>query len=175
MKTKPEWIITERLVLKRFEEADKAAVIRIVCDARVKATYMLPDLEDEAQASAFFGRLQLLCDSADHFIYGIFLNGEAIGFLNDVETDGASIELGYFIAPEKWGRGYASEALRAAIDTLFDMGFERVTAGCFEENPASRRVMEKCGMLPLEHETTIEYRGTQHRCLYFGIGQKHPQ
>ena len=49
------------------------------------------------------------------------------------------------------------------------MGYSRVIAGHFEENPASRRVMEKCGMGPMDREENIEYRGVPHRCLYRAI------
>ena len=132
---------------------------------------MLPDLESREQEDAFFGRLKALSEDKDHFVFGIYLDRELIGFLNDCETGGGSIEMGYFISPERWGRGYASEALGAAVEELFRMGYERVTAGYFAENEASRRVMEKTGMRPLPEETEITYRGVSHRCLYYGIGR----
>ena len=86
--------------------------------------------------------------------------------LNDCGMDGESAELGYFIDPEHWNHGYASEALKAAVDELFLRGYRRVRAGYFEENGASCRVMEKCGMKPIEHEEIISYRGTDHKCLF---------
>ena len=46
------------------------------------------------------------------------------------------------------------------------MGFRRVRAGYFEGNDASRRVMEKCNMQPIEATGEEEYRGEVHRCLY---------
>ena len=42
----------------------------------------------------------------------------------------------------------------------------------FEENIASKRVMEKCGMIPIGKEEYIEYRGVVHRCVYYSIKQK---
>ena len=162
---------TSRLILKALEDADRDTLIRMASDPRVKETYMLPDLESREQEDAFFGRLKALSEDKDHFVFGIYLDRELIGFLNDCETGGGSIEMGYFISPERWGRGYASEALGAAVEELFRMGYERVTAGYFEENEASRRVMEKCGMRSLDEETEIKYRGVSHRCLYYGIGR----
>jgi RimJ/RimL family protein N-acetyltransferase len=47
-----------------------------------------------------------------------------------------------------------------------------VTAGAFEDNLASLRVMEKCGMQPMEHTDTIEYRGCEHLCLYRAIDRQ---
>jgi ribosomal-protein-alanine N-acetyltransferase len=54
--------------------------------------------------------------------------------------------LGYVIAPEHQGKGFATEAVQACIHELFRMGYEHVRAGYFEGNTASRRVMEKLGM-----------------------------
>ena len=47
-------------------------------------------------------------------------------------------------ASSQAGHGYATEAVRAVLEELRDMGFRRVTAGYFEGNEASHRVMEKC-------------------------------
>ena len=45
-----------------------------------------------------------------------------------------------------WGKGYATEALHAVIDYAFtDLAHESLQAGARVTNPASRRVLEKCG------------------------------
>ena len=55
-------------------------------------------------------------------------------------------ELGYWLGVPYWGKGYATEALHAVIDYAFtDLGHEAVNAGARVTNPASRRVLEKCG------------------------------
>ena len=55
--------------------------------------------------------------------------------------------VGYALARDAWGQGYAAEALRAAIDHCFGaLGARRVSAWCWAENAASARVMEKAGM-----------------------------
>ena len=165
-------LTSPRLVLRALRDCDRNAFLRIAEDPRVKKTYMLPDLEGREQEDAFFKRLQALCGDDKHFVYGIFLDEVPIGFLNDCEADGESMEIGYFISPEHWGRGYATEALKTAVEELFRTGYDRVTAGYFEENEASRRVMEKAGMTPLPEETEITYRGAVHRCLYYAIERK---
>ncbi len=169
MKAKSERLTSARLVLKGLEEGDREALLRMVGDERIKENYMLPDFSDSAQEEVFFRRMRALCASGAHFMYGIYRAGELIGLLNDCEMSGGGVELGYFITPAHWNHGYASEALRAAIDELFRMGYKSATAGYFEGNPASRRVMEKCGMRPLPREEVISYRGTDRRCLYCGI------
>jgi ribosomal-protein-alanine N-acetyltransferase len=56
-------------------------------------------------------------------------------------------EIGYCYGSKYWGKGYASEALRAVIEFLInDVGFRLIEAKHISENPASGRVMEKAGM-----------------------------
>ena len=65
---------------------------------------------------------------------------------------GARGSLGYLLDPAHHGRGYATEMVRAALDLAFgDLGLRRVTAGCFADNVASWRVMEKVGMRREQH------------------------
>ena len=170
MKDRPTSIETERLILRPLEERDREKLIRMAKDERVNATYMIPELESEALENAFFDSMCEYTGNGKRFAYGIALgSGELIGFINDCELNGTRAELGYFIGFEHWNRGYASEALKAAIDALFEMGYTYLKAGHFKENAASRRVMEKCGMKPLEGEENLEYRGKTHRCLYMAI------
>ena len=55
-------------------------------------------------------------------------------------------EIGYWIAKPYWNRGIATEALRAMVDYCFNVkGFLTLWSDFFIDNPASGRVMEKCG------------------------------
>lgn len=56
-------------------------------------------------------------------------------------------ELGWCIAPQHAGRGYATEAASEALRICFaQLELRRVTASCFAENEPSRRLMERLGM-----------------------------
>lgn len=162
-------ISTERLTLHPFAECDEQRMLEIICNEQIKHTYMIPDFQNMEQSKALFRRMMELSKSDEHFTYGIYLGEKLIGFVNDCEMSNTAAELGYVILPEYQGKGYATEALRAAIHELFRMGIKKVTAGFFEENHASRRVMEKCGMHRIDQEDDIEYRGSVHHCLYYGI------
>ena len=60
--------------------------------------------------------------------------------------DGEQPEIGYWLGVAFWGRGYATEAARALIDHAFaDLGYDLLLAGARVSNPASRRVLQKCG------------------------------
>ena len=63
----------------------------------------------------------------------------------------ASRKIGYVLSKDYWGHGYMTEAARAVISWLFANGAEVVYCGHFVENDRSRRVIEKCGFVPLGH------------------------
>jgi RimJ/RimL family protein N-acetyltransferase len=57
-------------------------------------------------------------------------------------------ELGYWLTPDAWGRGYATEAATAMLDHAHHaLGLRRVQAGHFADNPASGRVLRKLGFV----------------------------
>ena len=55
-------------------------------------------------------------------------------------------EVGYWIAKPYWGKGICTEAMRLVVDCCFNVkGFTTLWGDYFPENPASGKVMEKCG------------------------------
>ena len=87
------------------------------------------------------------------------LRGEVIGDLMVAVEDGwaqaevvqqaraVQAELGWVLAPDHGGNGYAAEAVRELIRICFEeLGLRRVTANCFADNEASWRLMERVGM-----------------------------
>lgn len=168
MLVRKEKLLTKNLVLKPITKEDKNDLMRIVKDPLVKKSYMLPDFNDENEEEKFFEKLMNLSLNSDRFVYGIYLD-RFIGFLNEVSIENDEIEIGYFIDSKEWNKGYATEALKVAIEELFRIGFKRVVAGYFEDNPASGRVMEKSGMHKIDKVDVVEYRNKNHRCYYYAI------
>jgi len=171
MKNKSPKLITKRLVLRSLKSEDKKYMVPIFSDEKVKKTYMIPDFENQEQIDAFFIKLENLTLSDKHIAYAITLKNQVIGFVNSVSIDNDSIEMGYFISSSFWNNGYATEAFTAVINELFRMGFNKILAAHFDNNPASGRVMEKCGMKKIAHEETIFYRGNNYRCIYYQINK----
>jgi RimJ/RimL family protein N-acetyltransferase len=65
-----------------------------------------------------------------------------------VEGRGPDVELAYRFARDAWGKGYASEAARECVRYgLEDLGLARIIAITAPEHVASRRVMEKIGLI----------------------------
>lgn len=140
----------------------------LTCDL-IKQTYMLPDFARKEDAVPLFRRLVTLSADESHFVRAMEADGQLVGFLNDVEIVGGTIELGYVVHPHHWGQGHATAALKLAIADLFRQGYQEITAGAFAENPASLRVMEKAGMTRLDKTDEIEYRGKIHPCVFYSL------
>ena len=134
---------TERLVLRAPRLGDAKTVAALANDrqiaentARIPHPYRLADAKDWiADANK----------NPDEQHYVITLaNGALIGACGLETREGPSI--GYWLGQPYWGKGYATEALHALIDHAFgDLDHEALQASARVTNPASRRVLEKCG------------------------------
>ena len=127
---------TRRLVLRapRFEDARQVAAL--VNDRRVaENTARIPHPYRIDDAKQWIGSI------SHSGAYVITIGREIIGACGIEEA-----ELGYWIGVPFWGSGYATEAARRLIDYAFgDLGYKVLTASARVSNPASRRVLEKCG------------------------------
>ena len=159
-------IKTQRLTLRAMEEKDTERILDLLTDQEIAKNYMLPDFAQREDALPLAKRMIELTQDDSRIVTGVDLNGEIIGWLNETGKENGSIELGYIINPKHHNCGFCSEALGALITWLFANGFDRVFCGAFEENPASLRVMEKCGMQPMSFTEELEYRGRTHTVLY---------
>jgi RimJ/RimL family protein N-acetyltransferase len=135
---------TARLVLRQPTLADVKAIARLVNDRRVADNLRRvphPYTPDDAIA---FVTAVATADRDTAFL--IEQAGEPIGMVGLEWRTPEVPELGYWFGVEHWGRGYATEAARAVIDYAFDeFDCERLLAAARVTNPASRRVLEKCG------------------------------
>ena len=95
--------------------------------------------------------------------------GEAIGCMgyylygeSNINIGVEDAEIGYWIAKPYWNQGLCTEALQAMIDWCFNTkGFRTLWSDFFVDNPASGRVMEKCGFRDTGEFNTLShlYRG----------------
>lgn len=162
---------TKRLTLKPFSPKDENRLLALLTNKDITQTFMVPEnisieqLRTLAQRIIHYSQIE----DTTHLEYGIYLHTTLIGFINDCGIEDTTIEIGYVIHPDYQGQGYATEAVYAVIHALKTMGFHTIRAGFFAENTASRRVMEKCGMKPIDSVETITYRGTTHACYFYEI------
>ena len=144
---------TERLLLRELTDADAADLHRIYGDVETmrfvgRTGQPTRDLEATARALAFLRRHAELHGFS---LWGIDeRDGDrlvGIAGLLWVEGHGPEVEAAYLIRRDRWGRGYATEALSEVLRIGHrDLGLERIVALAYPENDPSRRVMGKAGM-----------------------------
>ena len=82
-------------------------------------------------------------------------------------------ELGYALHPDWWGRGLMTEAALELLRYAFeDRGLETVWCSHYAENPASRRVIEKCGFQRVCAETLTDETGEHETVFYMLTGER---
>ncbi len=165
---------TERLVLRPLGAGDLQSVHAYASDAETTA-YMLRLPNRTLQQTQQF----LLCaeqewqkQSPRFYEFAITLAGRQIGavslYLEEEEPAG---ELGWILQKRYWRQGFATEAALAVREFARGLGLRRLTAHCDARNIASRRVMEKIGMMLEDDSGTRVYPNTGEtaRELLFGI------
>jgi RimJ/RimL family protein N-acetyltransferase len=148
-----EELVSDRLVLRRFAPRDLAAFVAYRSLPEVArfqswdAPYPLAD--GEVMIAALLGEHP--DTPGQWFQYAVSLRsvGELIGdcAARTDADDPRQAEIGFTLAPEHQGRGYATEATRALLRYLFgERAKHRVSASCDARNTASARVLERLGM-----------------------------
>ena len=135
---------TARLVLRPPVPADSKAIARLANDRRIAENLRrLPHPYSRADAEAF---LDYLARARQETAFLIEAEGAACGMIGlDFGNDDGP-EIGYWLGVDHWGNGFATEAVRAVIDYAFEEHvIDELFAGARVTNPASRRVLEKCG------------------------------
>jgi RimJ/RimL family protein N-acetyltransferase len=134
---------TARLVLRAPVHSDVPAIVALAGDRRVaENTARIPHPYTAADAAAVFTAIN---QSGGETVFAIELDGALIGMCGLApRPDG--VELGYWLGVPFWSHGYGTEAARAVIDYGFaKLGHDVLHSGARVSNPASRRVLEKCG------------------------------
>jgi RimJ/RimL family protein N-acetyltransferase len=135
---------TERLVLRAPRLEDAKAVAQLANDRRIaENTARIPHPYALADAENFIASVNR-ADGEIAFL--ITREGVVLGACGIGMSEREAPDLGYWLGVAFWGHGYATEAVRAVIDHAFaDLGYDALGAGARVTNPASRRVLEKCG------------------------------
>ena len=140
---------TERLVLRRYEEADIDMQYEIITDDRLSKYIKFPDLTKEEELEYIKDCIKNADDSKyEKWVITLKDNNIPIGNIsvNEINNKNNYCTVGYVIKYEYWGKGYASEALKIVSDYLLDSGYYLVECSCNELNKQSSRVMEKAGL-----------------------------
>ena len=157
---------TERLVLEPLRPGDFDALYALHTHPQVMPTlWARPEPPTRRQVA---DQLQAKIEHWERHGFGYWLardrsTGAVVGrggpqhtFLGGLYA----VEVGWAIAPERWGQGLATELARAAVQTAFGpLRLRELIALALPENLASRRVMEKTGFA---YEREVEYHELRH-------------
>lgn len=145
-------IRTARLALRAWKESDLAPFAALNADPAVMRYF--PGVLTRAESDALAARISE--HIAEHG-FGLWAlerreDQSFVGFVGLVRTRFSShftpcVDLGWRLARQHWGKGYASEAARAAVHFGFErLGLREIVAFTVPDNTRSRRVMETIGM-----------------------------
>ena len=138
-------LVTQRLVMRAPRESDIAALVQLADNRHVaQMLARMPHPYGEAEARAFIAMCQLRQPGAT---YALTLAGTGtfVGCAG-LNTKDRGLELGYWIGEPYWKRGFATEAAHALVDLAFrSTAISVLHVSARVINPASRRVIHKCG------------------------------
>jgi RimJ/RimL family protein N-acetyltransferase len=142
-------LVTERLYLRPFEESDLDELSAMYSDPEVRR-YLSSGILNREESKV---RLRRMIDHWQLHSYGIWAvflkeDGRFVGRCGVAyQHDCGAPELAYAFVRSSWGKGYATEAARAAVEYAFkEIKLPRIIALAVAENLGSRNVMRKLGM-----------------------------
>nr|MBR4282067.1 GNAT family N-acetyltransferase [Clostridia bacterium] len=144
-------IETNRLILRKMRMSDAPDVYAYARDREVARHVLWEAHTSQWETRGYIRYLLWQYKNGQPGSWGIVLRdtGKVVGTIGymSYNPDNATVEVGYSLARAHWGKGLMTEALTAVIDETFrTLDIHRIEAMHFTDNPASGRVMEKCGM-----------------------------
>lgn len=163
-------LTTKRLLLRPFTQADAPALYACSRDPRVGAAAGWPphrSVEDSLEV------IRTVFSAPHTFALVDRESGTLIGSAGFTgRGNPGEDELGYALHPDWWGRGLMTEAARELLRYAFqDRGLAAVWCSHYAENPASRRVIEKCGFQRVSADTLIDETG-EHETIFYRLSKE---
>ena len=148
---------TERLILRPWRESDAEALFKYASDPDVGPRAGWPPHKSVEESLQI---IKTVFNTPTMWAVELKETGEAIGCVgylpasvSNLQIPDDQCEVGYWIGKPYWGRGICTEALRLVIDYCFNVKHYTVLWGdFFPSNPASGRVMTKCGFIDTGRE-----------------------
>lgn len=166
-------IVTPRLVLRRYTRDDRADLLALAAQPEVAKVLCgrLPATEEGVRGYIDLQNSYRPFEQDQVFELAVErkVDGRVIGLAGLIRRDHRQGEVGWALAADYRGQGYATEAARALMDYGFSaLGLHRIHADTNSDNRASRRVMERLGMRQEAQlrEAAHEQGHWVDRCIY---------
>lgn len=145
-------LTTPRLKLRRWQRTDLKPFAALNADPVVMEHFPAP--MSEADTARFIAHIEHHFEDRGYGLWAVdhLTSGEFIGFtgLHTPTFDAPfmpAVEVGWRLRKEHWGKGYATEAARAAVAYGFDKaGLDEIVSFTIPANIRSTQVMERLGM-----------------------------
>ena len=142
-------LMTQRLILRRWEQADAEDLYRYACDPDVGPIAGWPPHKNPDESRAV---IRDVLNGREAYAICLKEDGRAIGAIElklnghtDLTDRDDECEMGYWLGKPFWGRGIVPEAVTEMLRRAFeDIGMQKVWVGYYEGNSKSKRVQEKC-------------------------------
>jgi len=137
---------SERLLLRPVWREDWQSIYNGIADegvVRNLARAPWPYLEEHAREFA----ARPIDPAMPKFLIARADTAEVVGCIG-IDLSGEQVEMGYWVARNHWGKGYATEAGRGVLSVARALGHRQLVASHFVDNPASGRVLRKIGFVP---------------------------
>lgn len=144
-------IKTQRLLLRRLNEGDAAAMLFLRSDEAVMHYICREKMKTTEEAVAFIRKINTAIDNNENIIWAIALQdnpGTLIGTITfwHIYKEHYRAETGYMLHPAYWNKGFMKESLLAIIDYGFNvMKLHSIEARIHPDNLVSGRLLEKTG------------------------------
>lgn len=157
---KKDKLITERLVLRKLRKDDAELMFRNWDSDPEVAKYTLWIAHDNVEVTQRLVDTWLEEEKTTNVVRFIITekgSDEPIGSIDTVKFIDNLPEVGYCLSRKCWGKGYMTEACKAFVNYLFELGYPKVLIRADVRNIGSIKVIEKCGF-SFTHEEKIEHR-----------------
>jgi len=145
-------IITDRLILRFVTPGDIDDIQRCILDPRIyKMVARIPGNQPREETEAWVLTHKSGREANTDYVYAVTAQQDFIGIIGlHRPTTSDPFEIGFWLSPEAWGKGYVTEAAKAVLQCLENsMGPQKTLSGYFVDNPASGRVLEKLGYVQI--------------------------
>lgn len=141
---------TERILLRHWQETDAATLFKYASDPDVGPCAGWPAHKSVHESLEV---IRTFFNNDSTWAIVLKETNEPIGCIcyythetSNIKIGRNDCEVGYWVGKPFWNRGICTESLRLILDYCINVKhFENIWADCFTGNPASGRVMEKCG------------------------------